>query len=449
MSGSFLSNSGFEPTAITELYTNKIQSIAKKGRINFCDERLQGVSSVGRGKSTISFSKDTASITASAPIRQNSAKMPTDPQDITTKQYVDTPVDLSVNQSRTFRNFLGEIIFERDATTPSRILNNLTVTNDQITLSTPGTVAQVDVVGGANPGKKTLTEQAPGSGEVQVSYTHSGENQKTAQLTFNSGDSVGTINVVLGGDLWSWGNQVNADLVQSIPAVGIPGYENTPMKSFPAVFLDSVHRTSTGGTYSHNYGIDLLAMVDLQGNNNPGDRRVMVVSKRYAANGTNEDNDGNTSQQANFDAFNIRNHQETTDVQNAHWWDNNAGTGGKGLENSFYFLSDLPGLSNQSGPSHPIDLERLLNGGAMPLTNDNWGSGFPNAKLVKSDPNMLDPNGVYDQGPEGRLLPAIWLSPTAAGGDTRRTVTAALKLEVDNTLLAEASTLHSGPPSVN
>lgn len=85
----FLSDSGFEPTTITRVRTNDLQSIGGRGHIAFHDNHLEGVARIGRGAASIAFGEDSDDVTVNGRLSVKNPPGSPSSNELVTRQYVD------------------------------------------------------------------------------------------------------------------------------------------------------------------------------------------------------------------------------------------------------------------------------------------------------------------------------------------------------------------------
>jgi hypothetical protein len=432
--------SGYEPTAFKKLFVDEIESFGGKKRLRFPDEAFEGISRIGRGSSYFCFNKSKGEIQATAPlIASTGKKLPTNPEETVAKRYVDTPMDLSVNHGTTYRNFVGELVLMTPNTIPASwiTVSSADITSNTATLSLGGAVMKVVATSGSYTGPMKIVKNAPGnSGEVQLSYDN-----KTGipTISFLPGDSIAEVEVLRTFGTSGVGNFAGTTTKTSTASVarfGVPGVEGKDLSKFPNMEIQASIRSDSNDSQTKR-GVTAGVIIDIEGNGNPADRRLMLITKTLSKNGTAKDNNGNEDEAAHFDSFDINSFEHVTDTSRdaeCHWFDYGSD---EGLKNVFFIVGGPTGTDN-NWTNKPLDLSRLTGGGIMPVTNVDYGTGYPNATIASTNAEMLQ--GSEPSEPAACIMTALHFQTGAATVPTHlRSVTAIQDLRVGDVQYASTS----------
>lgn len=189
---------------------------------------------------------------------------------------------------------------------------------------------------------------------------------------------------------------------------GLRGWDGLPISSLPVIEADVEIRTDNGDADEVELGLSFNVLIDLQGNGDPADIVVGVISNTL--NGV-VDVYGKTSAAASVTTFDINS------------FDEGAGNNISDMSNIFYIVGNLPSHTGSANWfANPINLDILINGGTMPVTGETFSGGFPNAKTISA----VSQDGGH---PAGTKLTSI-IAQIGDSSTDKRAVTAIKQLNV-------------------
>ena len=204
----------------------------------------------------------------------------------------------------------------------------------------------------------------------------------------------------------------------SKPMASLLGYSNISVSDLPAILAEIEHRAIT------ERGLSFNILLDLQGQGNPADYKIMSVTNTL--NGV-VDKYSKTGSAASVTDFDINSFSVIPGYV--------SGEKAKFLKNHFYIIGGLPdsyvigtnfrtgSIVDNSWPGIPMSLDVLLNGGTMPLTGAQFSIGYPNCKVIST----VSLDGGH---PRGSKLGSI-IAQFGDSSNNVRAVTAVTSLKLD------------------
>lgn len=178
------------------------------------------------------------------------------------------------------------------------------------------------------------------------------------------------------------------------PMFGIVGWEGKHITELPKLMADVEiwTRATVTDADERQDGLSFNVLIDLNGNNNPADFKVMSIT---AALNAVTDTYGKFGLSASITDFDIGAFEQLAVARQNGNPPAAYSSGEKApfLKNHFYIVGGLStyvigtNVRNHSTidntwPGIPMSLDVLLNGGTMPMTGAQFTSGYPNCKLV-------------------------------------------------------------------
>lgn len=180
------------------------------------------------------------------------------------------------------------------------------------------------------------------------------------------------------------------------PIAGLTGFDNIAISFLPHILaqVQILTRPTATDADERQDGLSFNVLLDLQGNGNVADFKVMSITNTLNA---CTDAYGLFGLPASVTDFNINDFQVLATARQSGGVDAAYASGEKApfLKNHFYIVGGIPSYVTNTNyrtsttidnvwTGIPMNLDMLLNGGIMPMTGAQFSSGFPNCKIISA-----------------------------------------------------------------